>query len=84
MSLPYVHQLYFLLEILLLRLVYYKNGTKTTEMVCHCKYGSGEFGPGGQNLLVSHVGEFCPWDHIPWRILSVVSEFGPGDFPLAC
>ena len=52
--------------------------------VCHCKSGQGEFGPGGLNLLVSHVGEFCLRDHIPWRIWSVVSEFGPGDFPLAC
>ena len=50
----------------------------------HCKSGSGEFGRGRLNLLVSHVGEFCPRDHIPWRIWSAGSEFGLGDFPLAC
>ena len=50
---------------------------------CHCKSGPGEFGSGGLNLLVSHVGEFCPWDHIPWRIWSMVSEFSSGDSPLA-
>ena len=50
------------------------------QSICHCKSGPGEFGPGGLNLLVSHVGEFCPRDHIPWRICSVVSEFGLGDW----
>ena len=49
---------------------------------CHCKSGPGEFGPGGLNLLVSHVGEFCLRDHIPWRTWSVISEFGPSDFSL--
>ena len=33
----------------------------------HCKSDPGEFGPGGLNLLVSHIGEFCPRDHIPYR-----------------
>ena len=46
---------------------------------CHCKSGASEFGLGGLNLLVSHIGEFRLWDHIPWRIRSVLSEFDPSD-----
>ena len=34
------------------------------------KFGPGEFGSGGLNLLVSRIGEFCPRDHE-----NVVSEF---------
>ena len=52
-----------------------------TVPACHCKSGPGEFGPGRLNLLVSHIGEFCSRDHIPWTIWSVVSEFGRVTFP---